>query len=72
MEAILHRAACLQRGSLPGTALDENFFCRLKQFRIIAARYDKGRNFLAVHIAAATSCLLNDKPKAVSSRHSKI
>ena len=35
--------------------LIENFFCRLKQFRAIATRYDKtDRNFLAaIHIAAA-------------------
>ena len=36
--------------------LVENFFCKLKQFRAIATRYDKtARNFLAaVHLAAAT------------------
>jgi transposase len=36
--------------------LIENFFCRLKQFRAIATRYDKtARNFLAaVQLAAAT------------------
>ena len=36
--------------------LIENFFCKLKQFRAIATRYDKtARNFLAaVHLAAAT------------------
>ena len=35
--------------------LIENFFCKLKQFRAIAARYDKtARNFLAaIHLAAA-------------------
>jgi transposase len=35
--------------------LIENFFCRLKQFRAIATRYDKtARNFLAgVHCTAA-------------------
>lgn len=35
--------------------LIENFFCRLKQFRAIATRYDKtDRNFLAaIHLAAA-------------------
>ena len=35
--------------------LIENFFCKLKQFRAIAARYDKtARNFLAaIHFAAA-------------------
>lgn len=40
--------------------LIENFFCRLKQFRAIATRYDKTkRNFLAgVHLAA-TAILLN-------------
>jgi transposase len=36
--------------------LIENFFCKLKQFRAIATRYDKtARNFLAaIHITAAT------------------
>ena len=36
--------------------LIENFFCRLKQFRAIATRYDKtARNFLAaVQLASAT------------------
>ena len=36
--------------------LIENFFCKLKQFRAIATRYDKtARNFLAaVRLAAAT------------------
>ena len=36
--------------------LIENFFCKLKQFRAIATRYDKtASNFLgAVHLAAAT------------------
>ena len=36
--------------------LIENFFCKLKQFRGIATRYDKtARNFLAaIHLAAAT------------------
>ena len=35
--------------------LMENFFCKLKQYRAIATRYDKtARNFLAaVHLAAA-------------------
>jgi len=35
--------------------LIENFFCRLKQFRAIATRYDKtARNFLAaIHLAAS-------------------
>jgi transposase len=35
--------------------LVENFFCKLKQFRAIATRYDKtARNFLAaIHFAAA-------------------
>ena len=34
--------------------LIENFFCKLKQFRAIATRYDKtARNFLAgIHLAA--------------------
>ena len=37
--------------------LIENFFCKLKQFRAIATRYDKtARNFLAgIHLAA---CLI--------------
>ena len=36
--------------------LIENFFCKLKQFRAIATRYDKtARNFLAaIHLVAAT------------------
>jgi transposase len=36
--------------------LIENFFCKLKQFRAIATRYDKtARNFLAaLHLTAAT------------------
>jgi transposase len=36
--------------------LIENFFCKLKQFRAIATRYDKtDRNFLAaIHLASAT------------------
>jgi transposase len=35
--------------------LMENFFCKLKQYRAIATRYDKtARNFLAaIHLAAA-------------------
>jgi len=39
--------------------LIENFFCKLKQFRAIATRYDKtARNFLAaIHLAAATISL---------------
>ena len=39
--------------------LIENFFCKLKQFRAIATRYDKtARNFLAaIHLAAATILL---------------
>ena len=36
--------------------LIENFYCKLKQFRAIATRYDKtARNFLAaIHLAAAS------------------
>jgi transposase len=36
--------------------LIENFFCKLKQFRAIATRYDKtAKNFLAaIHLAAAS------------------
>jgi len=39
--------------------LIENFFCKLKQYRAIATRYDKtARNFLAaVHLAATVICL---------------
>lgn len=39
--------------------LIENFFCRLKQFRAIATRYDKtARNFLsAIYLAAAVTWL---------------
>ncbi len=39
--------------------LIENFFCKLKQFRAIATRYDKtARNFLAaIHLAAAVILL---------------
>ena len=40
--------------------LIENFFCRLKQFRAIATRYDKRAvNFLAGIYAAACLILLN-------------
>ena len=40
--------------------LIENFFCKLKQFRGIATRYDKRkRNFLAGVYLAATAILLN-------------
>ena len=40
--------------------LIENFFCRLKQFRAIATRYDKtARNFLAAIYLAATTIWLN-------------
>jgi transposase len=40
--------------------LIENFFCKLKQFRAIATRYDKtARNFLAaIHLAAAIIWLI--------------
>lgn len=39
--------------------LIENFYCRLKQFRAIATRYDKtARNYLAaIHLAAAIAWL---------------
>jgi len=39
----------------------ENFFCRLKQYRAIATRYDKtARNFLAaIHLSAAAIIWLN-------------
>lgn len=40
--------------------LIENFFCKLKQFRAIATRYDKtARNFLAAVYLVATVILLN-------------
>ena len=40
--------------------LIENFFCKLKQFRAIATRYDKTkRNFLAALHLAASAILLN-------------
>jgi transposase len=40
--------------------LIEHFFCKLKQFRAIATRYDKtARNFLAAVYLAATVILLN-------------
>jgi transposase len=40
--------------------LIENFFCKLKQFRAIATRYDKTkRNFLAAVHLAASAILLN-------------
>jgi transposase len=33
--------------------LIENFFCKLKQYRAIATRYDKtARNFLAVYLTS--------------------
>ena len=40
--------------------LIENFFCKVKQFRAIATRYDKtARNFLAAVHLVATVILLN-------------
>ena len=40
--------------------LIESFFCKLKQFRAIATRYDKTkRNFLAAVYLAASAILLN-------------
>lgn len=40
--------------------LIENFFCKLKQFRAIATRYDKtARNFLAAVYLAASAIWLN-------------
>ena len=40
--------------------LIENFFCRLKQYRAIATRYDKtARNFLAAIYLAASAIWLN-------------
>jgi transposase len=41
-------------------SLIENFFCKLKQFRAIATRYDKtARNFLAAIYLAAAAIWLN-------------
>ena len=47
------------RGLYKQRHLIETFFCKLKQFRAIATRYDKpARNLLAAtHLAAATSWL---------------
>jgi transposase len=44
--------------------LIENFFCKLKQFRASATRYDKtARNFLAgIQLAAAIIYLIEDRP----------
>jgi transposase len=44
--------------------LVENSFCKLKQFRAIATRYDKtAPNFLAaIHLAAAIVWLIDDTP----------
>jgi transposase len=40
--------------------LIENFFCKLKQFRAIATRYDKtARNFLAAVDLSAVTIWLN-------------
>ena len=40
--------------------LIENFFCKLKQYRAIATRYDKtARNFLAAIYLASTVIWLN-------------
>jgi transposase len=40
--------------------LIESFFCRVKQFRAIATRYDKtARNFLAAFNLVAVLCWLN-------------
>ena len=40
--------------------LIENFFCKLKQFRAIATRYDKrARNFLAAIYLASIAIWLN-------------
>ncbi len=40
--------------------LIEHFFCKLKQFRAIATRYDKtARHFLAAVYLTATAILLN-------------
>ena len=44
--------------------LIENFYCKLKQCRAIATRYDKtARNFLAaIHLAAAAFGSIEDRP----------
>ena len=54
------RSASLMRRAYQTRHLIENFFCKLKQFRAIATRYDKtARNFLAaLHLAAATIWLI--------------
>jgi len=46
---------CFDKEMYKARHLMENFFCKLKQYRAIATRYDKtARNFLAgVHLAAA-------------------
>ena len=48
-------ARCYDKHLYKARHLVENFFCKLKQFRAIATRYDKTAcNFLAaVHLAAA-------------------
>jgi transposase len=53
-------ARCYDRHLYKARHLIENFFCRLKQFRAIATRYDKtARNFLAAVQLAATTIWLN-------------
>jgi transposase len=46
---------CFDKEMYKARHLMENFFCKLKQYRAIATRYDKtARNFLAgLHLAAA-------------------
>jgi transposase len=48
-----------QGGPRSDSHLMENFYCKLKQYRAVAARYDKtARNFLAaIHLAAAAISL---------------
>jgi len=44
--------------------LTESLFCKLKQYRATATRYDKAaRNFLAaIHLAAAIIWSIEDRP----------
>ena len=53
--ATAQRPAISTNISIKARHLIENFFCKLKQFRAIATRYDKrARNFLAGIYLAAT------------------
>jgi transposase len=56
--AVIHR---FNKRAYKGRNVIERWFCRLKDFRRIATRYDKlARNFLAaVHLAAPVAYWLN-------------